>query len=402
MDEQSVKHHFNPQCILRNFQVSAGSGLFVYDKQLSKSYPNALRKAGQEKHFNTVKIGGEQVNLESVFGKADSRLGQLSRQIVERREIRSLTPDERVELAQLVIVQILRVRIIRDGIRKLPQQLRDAFESFGVDHDVVPDTDENSAKLQSFDLLANCNWQAGFILDKEWSLVVPPPTNWFWTSDNPVNLSNKFASGDIGLATQGSRILWPISKDAMLQFACPSISTKINFDDSEAAALLRSMPTMICKPEDVDRFNLCQVRNSTRHLYASTDEFEPAERYLDSNPQFRSVESRIAVSGFRERSRSLDRCLVIRGAMTTHEVSFDLLEQKGGELRILVSDTSMIDLHRAVADSPHSEIEVIGHESGGCGMREVELILNEDNSREVVIRHSDPGLASNMRQISET
>ncbi|MEP3478601.1 MAG: DUF4238 domain-containing protein [Fuerstiella sp.] len=260
MDDNSKKHHFNPEHILKNFVLEDESRLFVFNKLDGNAFPSTPRDAGHENHFNSITVDGDRHNLESVFQDADTRQSVLIAKIIQSQDLKKLTNDERNYLAQLVILQMLRVKRIRNNIREIPKILREAFEHMGVDQKFAPDIDNNEAKIQSFEMLSECVQYAPFVLTKQWSLIVAPPNHWFWTSDNPICIANGFAASDSGLAAQGSTISWPIAKDLMLRFSCPSIANKVSHsnerDADRAANLLRSEATMICAPAHVEQFNL--------------------------------------------------------------------------------------------------------------------------------------------------
>lgn len=262
------------------------------------------------------------MNLEPVFGKADARQSIIVSQIIARREIKTLTAAERFELAQLVVIQLLRVKFIRDGLRGIPEILKQSFAKFGFDNTVVPDVNENSAKIQSFDLLANCLPHSQHILNKNWSLVEAPKGSWFWTSDNPICRTNEFISGDIGLACQGSRVAWPIAKDLMLQFSCPAIVNKIETQDPQAAHYLREEPTMSCSAEHVRQFNHYQVVNGTRFIYSPAEEFGATLDFLIAHPEAKSPRSFIKLLDLGSHPDKLDKTLVVYGESTIHEIGF--------------------------------------------------------------------------------
>ena len=111
MSKESKKHHFNPRHILRNFRLDDKSPLYVFDKMEERSFTSSPDHAGHEKHFNSVLVGDQRVNLEPAFQDADDRQSILIRKIIAEREIAKLTSEERFELAELVVIQWLRVKI---------------------------------------------------------------------------------------------------------------------------------------------------------------------------------------------------------------------------------------------------------------------------------------------------
>ena len=371
----------------------------MLDKAKGRTFPNTSRVAGQEEHFNRVAIDGQFVNLEPVFDEADSRQSILVSQIIARREIKTLTPAERLELAQLVVIQLLRVKFIRDGFRGIPEILKQSFAKFGVDNAVVPDVDENSAKIQSFDLLANCFPRSQHILNKNWSLVEAPKGSWFWTSDNPICITNEFVSGDIGLACQGSKVVWPIAKDLMLQFSCPAIVNKIENHDPRAAHYLRGEPTMFCSAEHVSQFNHNQVVNATRFIYSPVEEFGAALDFLIAHPEAKSPRSFIKLLDLGSHPDKLDKTLVVYGESTIHEIGFVSWEHCISHWEIGIRPECIGALKLAMADSPHREARVFDNEKGNSGMLDIELKPVGDDEATITVRHRNPVLVAIMDQV---
>ncbi|MEP3895295.1 MAG: DUF4238 domain-containing protein, partial [Litorimonas sp.] len=370
--------------------------LHCLDKVRGHSFSSMPKDLGHEKHFNSVAVGDKRINFEPVFQDADSRQSSLIRRIVDQQSIESLALEERVDLAELVVLQWLRVKAIRNNISELPKLLGEALSDLGADNSVVPDIDENEAKLQSFGLLASSVQYAPFVLEKDWSLVRAPAGSWFWTSDNPICITNEFKSGDSALAARGAKINWPIAKDLMLQFACQSISNKIETLDNETAAYLRSEPTMICSPMHVQQFNLNQLVNSTRFVYSPNNNFAAARQFLELHPEAKKQGGLIQRTQLGDHPECLDQTLVIEGASTIHEIAFEAWERRGSHLFVRIAEDSAEALKQAISDAPHSAITINDRENGGCGMREIEIVPSDSDPREATIKYSNPVLAAIM------
>lgn len=282
--------------------------------------------------------------------------------------------------------------------RAIPNLLKEAFGDFGVDDSVVPDIDPNMAKLQSFQILSNAQQYAPYVLQKDWCLITPPENGWFWTSDNPICITNEFKSGDSGLGSQGSKISWPISKDLMLQFACPSITNKIAATDELAASYLRSEPTMFCSPEHLEAFNLNQLVNATRFVYAPSNDFSIAKTFLKANPAAKSKGNQLKIGQLGDHPESIEKTLVVNGAATIHEIPFESWSDCGSHLFVRVADGNEEELARAINDSPHSAITINDSEKGSRHMKGVEFNQDTTQPREATVRHSDPLLAKIMVQ----
>ncbi len=151
---------------------------------------------------------------------------------------------------------------------------------------------------------------------------------------------------------------------------------------------------MTCAPEHVDRFNLNLVVNSTRFVYAPTDDFDTAKQFLQSHPDAKMQGGLIQTTQLSDHPDSLDQTLVIRGASTAYEIPFETWEDCGTHLTVRVSESSVEELSRAILDFPHSAIQINDRKKGGRGMREIKLSQNDTDARTVTIRHSNPVLAA--------
>jgi len=296
MAGEAKTHHYVPQCLLRNFASNARqSKVWVYDKHTRRSYESGINNVAAENHYNTISVDGQGINLEPAFSPLDGRLADLIRRLLETPDLCQFTAHDRVELALLTAVQILRVRLQRDSLSQLPGQLRAALGFAGVDELVAPDFDENAVKQISLGMMQEAEQYVPALMSKHWMLLRPVPGCQFWISDNPVVIANEFCNGG-GLASQGAQIRWPISKELCLSFSCPSIAAKAEFESKDVAELLRAEPILVCPPNYVAAYNLQQVAHSTRFVFSAQDDFGDAERLLDEYPETRHVETKFSPS----------------------------------------------------------------------------------------------------------
>ena len=78
MDDQSKKHHYVPQSVLRHFSFDqAQKWIYVFDKAQMKSFQSSILNAGSENYFNAVQVEGQTVSFEGLFKTNDDQLARL-------------------------------------------------------------------------------------------------------------------------------------------------------------------------------------------------------------------------------------------------------------------------------------------------------------------------------------
>lgn len=392
MSTESKIHHFNPQHILRNFLLDGEHCLQVLDKEKERVFPCPVKAAGQEKHFNTVSVEGERVNLEHVFQDIDAAQSVLIREVVSQRSIDFLSQEEVELLAHLMVVQMLRVKSIRQSLESFPAQMEDHLKDLGVDTPTVQSIDENESRIQSFSILAKCDQHTKHVVDKDIILFVAPAGRWFWTSDNPIWIYNEFGTNDIGLACKGVRINWPIAKDLLISFACPSICNKIDHSDPKLAQFFRNKPTVACTPSQIAMYNLSQLSNCTRFVYAPSNNYTDAMEHLKRHPRMKGSKSFLRV-GLPTRSSGDDtETLMVFGASTVYRCEVESIDDRGLEITVKVKTNAEKELKHALSDSPHSEIRIMEGNNERHVMRNVEIQPNSNDPLVVDIRHAWPDL----------
>ncbi|MEP3478600.1 MAG: hypothetical protein ABJZ55_05075 [Fuerstiella sp.] len=132
--------------------------------------------------------------------------------------------------------------------------------------------------------------------------------------------------------------------------------------------------------------------NSTRFVYAPTDEFESARRFIERHPNATSQGAQVKRLQLGEHPKSIDKTLVVNGASTIYECRIESWEHCGSHVIVRVSDDAVEELGRAISDSPQISMQINDDEKGDCGIREIELVSDEYDSKKVTIRHSNPAL----------
>jgi len=394
---ESKKHHYVPQSLLRGFAIPGTEQVHVFDKKTDRVFRAAVADVGAENRYNTLVVEGRSVNAESVFDEHDTRLASLLKTLRESQDLSCLTEDDRVQVAYAVAVQRLRVRLVRTTLAAFPRQLRKVFDEAGADYspDVAPDLDDNQIKAMSFRMLKDAERFVPAFLKKLWLLHTTTLDEPFWISDSPVVTVNILPWGDTGLESRGIEIAWPISSTLVLSFLCPSMPAKLEGVSQKGAEYLRSSPTIRSNPDGVLFYNSLQALQSSRYLYAATDEFRHARRILDENPSARHVETSMVPTGMGQAPPSRmppGRWLVVTGARTHHCCEVALWTKRDNRLFVTVVPSGEGSLRDAVADGPHESVQLFDDAGPSWMLRLIDLTLDPTDGHTVVVAHDGPPL----------
>lgn len=398
----SKKHHYVPRSVLKNFAAGRKhTQVYVFDKVRQSAYQSSLMDAGSENHFNTLVIGGKTINFEDAFQGCDGKLAELSRRLVEKQSLAGLSQRDRADLANLAAIQFLRVKIVRTTLQAFPQMLHAVLSKRGP---IAPELeaeltsfDENKARAMSLKMLEEAGQHAKHFLEKDWALMVAPSASPFWTSDNPIVIGNVFPYGERGLAAPGVELCWPLGSHTLLAFRCPTIANKAELVSKAYADRLRSGLTATCSVENVDYYNSLQIFQSSRFLYASTNEFKLARRAIKEYPDVSAERtSTFAMGGMGEAvsnsNMPMGRWLVAFGAKTHHMCRIDSVLRDDSEVVVEVADDAAIAIERALQDAPYSQVLIYQDQVPIHMMREAAIERVSNNPKAVQVYPRDPGL----------
>lgn len=138
----SRKHHYVPQAQLRHFASDADRrSIWVYDKGLDRSWISSLLNAGSANDFNTVELTAGKWNFEDLFQDVDGRSARLVSEIVSRRALAWIKPEDQAAMVDLFATQMLRTKLARSTPHSMALQMWEMMRDIGVD----PDADLNLA-----------------------------------------------------------------------------------------------------------------------------------------------------------------------------------------------------------------------------------------------------------------
>ena len=307
MATEPRKHHYVPQSILRNFSIDGERrNVFVFDKALQRSFASPILDAGAERNFYRVHLGAEELNYESFFDRLDCRLAELLTKVLDSESLLALSAEERSDLAMVTACQLLRTKLQRTSPIDIARQLAQRFQDEGMESPgSIADSD---ARFLSFQRLLDFQPIIDLLASKDILLITVRDAK-LWTSDNPIVFHNNFPNGRPALAAPGVEIYYPLSSHLCLGFLCPSIKQSLEESsdsrhpmpasrDSLMLRLLKSLreQTPLESSEDYSLFlNSMQIRQSSRFLYNSENDFKQAKQAISKHPHLGDVQSLVTV-----------------------------------------------------------------------------------------------------------
>ena len=408
MGDESKKHHYVPQSVLRGFSFDQKQRqLYVFDKIRMMSFTSSVYNAGCENQFNTVEIEGQTVSFERLFQTNDDQLARLLNKIRNDRSLARLTPEDRFALSEVVAAQMIRTKLVRTTLRSIAEQLSKTLREAGIDpgevdgFSIPTDQEIRRAALASFLDLQEI---VDSLQKKRPILIHSCESDFFWISDHPVVLYNSFPYGERGLNSPGIEIYFPVSCDLVLGFFCPSIELKIQ------QLLTDQLSVEFKKYEEIYRglqegysvslgagtghfLNELQVRSSSRFLYSSNDDFQKAREIVQDEPEVRDVQSLISVSRLGEWPNLHPNMpdglwIVFYGRNSHYMVAADRWDENSAFLEFETCDE--ITLQAVLGDQPLEQATLFQNGRDRRGMREVKIeVFGKRAPFRVKVTHRD-------------
>lgn len=305
-----VKQHFIPVCYLKGFSNNNKS-LYVYDKQLSKSYGKAFEKVGYEDNFYKIDRKFIDMNKSEVLDEnfyeteyfAKNIESEYNKLLVGLRERASLWLENKVpcaafsnnlelhHFAAYLGIQYLRLPGIRkmhyDAHKKGQEKRLEIIKALliskhsefeGIGDNIVLKHDEGFGAVIHSWLYSDpkmVNLIQDRLLNKSWAFLVSPD-NQLYTSDNPIVIINRLKIPAIvgDLTLRGAQIIFPIARNILL-----SMWDHDYFDHQKY--LLNGFNSI--SPQDMRTNNLYQYANAIQQVYCASNGFEIIKTSLAGN-----------------------------------------------------------------------------------------------------------------------
>jgi hypothetical protein len=208
-----VRQHTVPRFLLKHFSAP-GKGkrrrLHAFDKARRGSYATTPDDATVRNTFYNLDGHPDRLSLEPLLGIYEHHAAPVIAALLQHRDIRRLTEEERYKLAVFVAVQRARTFGEQQRIAGMVSVLSDKLAGIGATADQVTDalgiSSDRDTRHIFLHLLADQAPHIDHYLNKDWYLFETTADHPFYVSDNPVVLqnSNDFGPyGNLGLAVRG-------------------------------------------------------------------------------------------------------------------------------------------------------------------------------------------------------
>ncbi|EKN3939909.1 DUF4238 domain-containing protein [Yersinia enterocolitica] len=316
-----VRQHTVPRFLLQGF-ATLGRGkhpqLYAFDKHNERGFVTNIMNATVRNTFYNLDDHPERLSLEPLMGIYESEAAPVIHQLIEHRDIRNLSGEDRYKLAVFVAVQRARTFSEQQRITGIISAIADKVTAIGATQEQVvealgfsPERDSRNIFLQQLVQQAS---HIDHLLTKDWYLFETTPDHPYYVSDSPVVMhnNNDFGPyGNLGLALPGIQIYLPLSSTLTLGMYCPSIrdsqiSRKRYLQRRMAFAPLTlplglnpasqiakanafiNFHTMRSAPDQVMWLNSQQVRFSEQYVFCEKDDFSLVRKMISDNQSFKT------------------------------------------------------------------------------------------------------------------
>lgn len=282
--------HYVPQFYLENFAVDSSKSTPIvncFDKTECNQFPTSVTNIAGENYFYDIPEDPNQ-EFESQLSAIEGEFSQAYETLLKHEDLNVLDGNDRSAIAYSVIIQELRTRENRERFRDMFSSIRSQVEDLPMTDEMEEqmaelrdlDTDKGATRFQR-EFLQNNAWDlAEIVLAMKWVLFINDTDMPYWTSDHPIVRHNHIDHspyGNLGLKCKGIQIYLPLSPTVSLAFCDPTTFDQL---PSKSRAEL----------DGVRLQNSLQVRESTRHVIANTDNFSMAEAFLEDYPRYAELD----------------------------------------------------------------------------------------------------------------
>lgn len=309
------KQHYIPQFLLSKFAMGKKKRIHVFDLKMSKSFVSQIRDVGHENNFYNHPDDGNDMEYE--LGKLETEVAPIIDKIISDETIKNITKDELKNICLFAVVQMLRVKSLRERLGEIGEIFLNNLAGDTVEPNSQADKllkffQEQNTKVESINLLKETPENLlPHLMDKCISLVKAPQGESFYISDNPIvkyNHQPKEHRGNLGLGVKGVEVHFPISPKFCLSFLCSELIDEIrqvtNYHQSVALLepvsldgladsidMLNHLDNKLTKElssANVEHHNSLQVIHCSRFIYSHNKDFSLAIEMLKDNPNIAS------------------------------------------------------------------------------------------------------------------
>lgn len=285
--------HYVPRFYLENFSINPDRNspqLYCYNKPDRRIFQTSVKNVGGEQYFYDT--SGEQP-FEDFLAEIEGEFADAYRKILDSGNLRELTENDKTAIAYSVATQEHRTRVFRDEYMEGMEKLADRLREFNMSKQLEEQIDEfdradddTTARELHKEFMLDAAWDfTEEILGLKWILFENQSASGFWTSDHPITRYNRYDhgwKGDLGYRSEGIEIYFPLSPDMCLALVDPTHfagnPSKIELGTSDR------------DQDHITLVNELQVKQSKRHVFSKSDDFELADMILDKYPRFEKLD----------------------------------------------------------------------------------------------------------------
>ncbi len=277
------KQHIVPRFYLENFTNSKGK-ISAFDIQDQQSFTTTVENVAHKRFFYDYepldKLAGQQL-IEKTFAQFEGESANLLRNMIGQLDKGSLsnhTPEQRVELAEYIIIQQTRTVENRIISEQMAAELERQLLGKGASKEFIDSkglrASEHDSKLQQLYALLDPEMEQRIreLCDRYWVYWHNTTKHNFYTSDHPVV---GHIHKDRNLSAY--ELYFPLTP----KFAV-SILLKNHFKD---LAILDNQVIEIDDPERVKFYNSLILSKCNRQIFNSENDFRLAKKIIKSRPE---------------------------------------------------------------------------------------------------------------------
>lgn len=233
--------HYVPQFLLKNFGKGKKSSVFVYDKQLQKSYKTNTRNiAGESKFYDfDLNLGSVHFkgSIEEKLSEIESNANKALKKIINTDNISKIDDMDKKSISTFLAVQVLRTKNLKINYETVSESLKEVLQRMNCPSESLCELDlSNEEKKFFFDkfIVEESQSLADLFYNKIWILAKNDSKMPFCISDDPVVYHNEFTKNfdsaflnQNGLGIVGTMVYLPITPTHLLYLFCPKKAEEI-------------------------------------------------------------------------------------------------------------------------------------------------------------------------------
>lgn len=315
--------HYVPQFLLKNFGKGKNSSVFVYDKQLQKSYKTNTRNiAGESKFYDfDLNLGSVHLkgSIEEKLSEIESNANKALKKIINTDSISKIDDLDKKNISIFLAVQVARTKNLKVNYDTSVESLKKVIQRMNCSSESLRELElSNEEKKFYFDkfIVEESQRLASLFYNRIWILAKNDTKIPFCIGDDPVvyynEFENKFDSSFLnphGLGIVGTMVYLPITPTHLLYLFCPEKAKEIIktielikhlilycpqlYDDIEIRkklkankriydCLLNNM-TVLFNENQVQHINSLEAISAERFIISSNNDFNFIKEVLDKS-----------------------------------------------------------------------------------------------------------------------